>query len=165
VGVDIAPQMLEITLQNLAAAGLDNATAVQGDDTLSLVQGSFNFVNSYIVLQHIPPDRGMLLIKRLLGILEVGGVFSLQLTYAKERKFFPHFQQKAEYFRQFRDEIKDLVPTEAMHEDGTVTMFDYDLNEFMLRISAIAGEPLLVLPTNHDGHMGVHVIGVKARPS
>lgn len=163
VGVDVAPRMLELTTQNLRAAGITNATTVCGDDALSLVTGSFNFVNSYIVLQHIPPERGVRLVGQMLELLEIGGVFSLQMTYAKERRFFGHEQPHAMYYRRTERSIEDLVLVKNEAPEGTITMFDYDLNEVMLLITRIAGQPLLVLPTKHDGHIGAHFVGAKAR--
>jgi SAM-dependent methyltransferase len=163
VGVDIAPRMLELTRENLAIEGLSNGFAIQGNDELTTVTGTFNFVNSYIVFQHIPPERGMRMIERLLGLLVIGGVFSLQVTFAKERRFFTHEQQSASYYRKVGSMIQTLIPTEDLHPKGTITMYDYDLNELMLIVGRVAGEPLLVLPTNHDGHIGVHLVGLKAR--
>jgi SAM-dependent methyltransferase len=163
VGVDVAPKMLELTAINLAENGVTNAIAIQGDDDLSLLTGTFNFVNSYIVLQHIPPERGTLLIRRLLDVLEVGGIFSLQMTFAKERKFFAHERNQASYYRRSGQNIQDLIAVPADVPEGTITMFDYDLNEVMLILGKIAGEPMLKLQTNHDGHIGAHLIGMKAR--
>ncbi len=163
VGVDVAPKMLELSTRNLLAAGITNAAAVCGDDELSQVIGTFNFVNSYIVLQHIPPERGMILIRRLLSLLEIGGVFSLQMTYAKERRFLQHERTRATYYRRAGQTIQDLVPADSEPPEGTITMFDYDLNELMLTAGRVAGQPLLILPTNHDGHIGIHLIGMKAR--
>lgn len=163
VGVDIAPRMLELTTSNLAEAGITNASAVRGDDELSLVTGSFNFINSYIVLQHIPPERGIRLIRRMLQLLDIGGVFSLQMTYAKERRFFPHERAQASYYRRSGQNIQDMVLAETGPPEGTITMFDYDLNEVTLVLARVSGQPMLILPTNHDGHIGAHFIGMKAR--
>jgi SAM-dependent methyltransferase len=163
VGVDVAPKMLELTARNLAEKGITNATTVQGDDTLSLLTGTFNFVNSYIVLQHIPPERGALLIRRMLDLLELRGIFSLQITFAKERKFFAHERGQASYYRRTGQYIQDMVALPTNAPEGTITMFDYDLNEVMLILGRVAGEPMLTLQTNHDGHIGAHLIGMKAR--
>ena len=163
VGVDVAPRMLELAQQNLAAAGLTNGTLVLGDDTLSNVEGEFDFINSFIVFQHILPERGIFLIANLIKMLRVGGVFSLQVTYAKERKFLPHEVRAASYYRRSGNVIHDLVPSAAELPEGTIAMFEYDLNEVMLIITRVAGEPIMLLPTNHDGHVGLHLIGMKAR--
>jgi SAM-dependent methyltransferase len=163
VGVDIAPQMLDLAAQHARAAKLDNVTLVQGDDELSAVEGPFNFVNSYIVLQHIPPARGYVIIDRLIDLLGFGGVFSLQLTYAKSGKFLAGETQHVSAYRRAGDIIESLSPPVGAPPQGTITMFDYDLNRVMIRLAAIAGQPLLALPTDHDGHFGVHLIGRKAR--
>ncbi len=163
VGVDVAPKMLELARANLQRAGFSGSKVVMGDDELSLVEGRFDFVNSFITLQHIPPERGLPIIERLLRILKVGGVFSLQMTYAKERRFFIHEQARAGFYRRTGNVIQDLLPVSDRRPEGTITMYDYDLNELVLLVSATAGEPVMMLPTNHDGHRGVHLIGVKAR--
>lgn len=163
VGVDVAPRMLELARQNLDAAGLTNASLVLGNDALSHVDGEFDFINSYIVFQHIPPERGIAIMAKLLNRLRVGGVFSLQMTYAKERKFLLHEGRVANYYRRSGNIIHDLVPSGAELPEGTITMFEYDLNEVMLIVMRVAGEPMMLLPTDHDGHIGVHLIGMKAR--
>jgi SAM-dependent methyltransferase len=163
VGVDVAPRMLELCRANLVAAHLRNAALVLGDDDLSRVEGRFDLVNSLIVLQHIPPDRGYRLIARLIDLLAVGGVASLQLTYAKERRFFAHEAGRAAYYRRDGDTLRDLSLVEAEQPRGTIRMFDYDLNQVMLMIAGAAGHPVLALPTHDDGHAGFHFVFRRAR--
>jgi len=163
VGVDVAPRMLEIARQNLDAAGLSNVSLALGADALSRIEGEFDFINSYIVFQHIAPERGIPIMVNLLNKLRAGGVFSLQLTYAKERKFLAHEGAVASYYRRSGTIMHDLVPTGAELPEGTILMFDYDLNEVMLVVSRVAREPIMMVPTNHDGHIGVHLIGMKAQ--
>jgi SAM-dependent methyltransferase len=163
VGVDVAESMLELTKKNLIRAGILNASVVLGDDTLSRIVGKFNFINSYIVLQHVPPERGMALIGKLLSLLEIGGVGSLQLTYGKHRRFFIHESPKAQFFRRDGNLITDLLPDPHGPPEGTVTMYDYDLNQIFLQVSQVAGHPILVLPTNDDDHVGLHLIFKKSR--
>jgi SAM-dependent methyltransferase len=161
IGVDVAPGMLKLARENIRFKGISNATVVLGDDSLSKVSGTFNFINTFIVLQHIDPERGMSLIRRLMALLEVGGIFSLHLTFAKERKFFMHEQGRATYYRRSGKIIHDLLPPVSQTGTGTITMYDYDLNEVMALVSSVAGQRLLVLPTNHDGHLGLQLVGEK----
>jgi SAM-dependent methyltransferase len=163
IGVDVAPRMIDLCRANLADAGLHHAAVVLGDDHLSGVEGTFDLVNSLIVLQHIPPERGMALIGRLLGLLSIGGVASLQLTYAKERRFFVHETPRARYYRRDGDTLRDLSPVEQHQPAGTIAMFDYDLNQVMLTIAEVAGHPILALPTHDDGHAGCHFVFRRAR--
>ena len=80
-GVDVSPTMLAEARVNCEQAGATNVELVLGDDDISGVRGSFDFVHSYIVLQHIPAERGEKLIKRLVGVLAPAGVAMLHVTY------------------------------------------------------------------------------------
>lgn len=162
VGVDIAPAMLRIAAHSAKAAGVSNVLFVEGDDRLSAVEGTFDLVNSLIVLQHIHPSRGYRLIGGLIDRLNIGGIGSLQLTYAKERRFFIHQQGRAKYFRRDGGTLIDLVDAAHGPAEGTITMFDYDLNQVFALISERAGGTVVVLPTRDDGHLGVHIIFKRA---
>jgi hypothetical protein len=85
------------------------------------------------------------------------------MTYAKERRFLQHERDKARYYRRSGLNIQDMMPVESEAPAGTITMFDYDLNEVALTITEICGQPIMMLPTNDDGHVGGHFIGTKAR--
>jgi SAM-dependent methyltransferase len=164
VGVDIAPKMLEIAEANATAAKLSNVSFVLADDTLSGLEGQFDFINSYIVLQHIPPDRGYRVFSNLLGRLQQGGVASFQLTYAKSRQFFAHEAQRASYYRREGRMLIDLADHGYREPPpGSITMFDYDLNQIFALLADVAGSPILTLPTNDDGHLGLHLILMRAR--
>jgi len=82
VGVDVSDAMLSEARRNAERAGIVNAEFVKGDDDLSRVTGDFDFVHSYIVLQHVPVPRGEAITGRLLGLLRPGGVGALHYTYA-----------------------------------------------------------------------------------
>ena len=163
VGVDIAEGMLALAKANAANAGIDNIKLVQSDDALSRVAGQFDLVNTFIVLQHIPPERGLVLIRKLIELTRVGGVCSLQLTYARERRFLPHEAPRARYYRRDGNTLSDLGMTNAEHPAGTITMFDYDLNDVFAILGEYGGHPILSLPTRDDGHLGVHFVFQRAR--
>jgi SAM-dependent methyltransferase len=163
VGVDIAEGMLTLASANAAKADVRNITLVRSDDSLSEVTGQFDLVNTLIVLQHIPPERGLRLVRRLIERTRVGGIASLQLTYARERRFLPHEAARARYYRRDGAAMIDIGKTEAEHPPGTITMFDYDLNEIFAILGEFAGHPILSLPTNDDGHLGVHLVFKRAR--
>jgi SAM-dependent methyltransferase len=163
VGVDVAPAMLELAQKHAADARVSNIAVYPSDDGLSQVPGSFELVNTYIVLQHIPPQRGYRLIQAMLDRLSVGGIGSIQLTFAKSREFLRNEAPDALYYRREGNTLIDLVETERAPPDGTITMFDYDLNEVLARISRAAGHPVIALPTDNGGHLGMHFVFEKAR--
>ena len=56
---------------------------VLSDDQLSRLDGAFDFVHSFIVLQHIPVARGEVIVRRLVERLAPGGVAALHLPFAR----------------------------------------------------------------------------------
>jgi len=84
-GVDISPSMLAEARRNCDTAGVAQVKLVQGDDELSRVNAAFDFVHSYIVLQHIPVERGERIIRKLASMLAPGGVAMLQVPYSSGR--------------------------------------------------------------------------------
>lgn len=80
VGVDISPAMLEEAQRNAAAQGITNAMFVSSDDQLSLATGTYDFVHTYIVLQHIPVPRGLEIIGQLLDRTAPGGGINLHMS-------------------------------------------------------------------------------------
>jgi SAM-dependent methyltransferase len=164
VGVDIAPRMLEIAREITASSGITNASFVLSDDELSQVEGSFDFINTCIVLQHIPPDRGYRILANLLARLRKGGIGSIQLTYGKSRRFLQHETTRAKYYRREGRALIDLVADTFQDPPrGTIVMFDYDLNEIFAILSEISGTPILTLPTFDDDHLGLHLVFMRAR--
>jgi SAM-dependent methyltransferase len=85
-GVDVSSSMLAEARRNCDAAGLDNVRLFQGDDELTAVSGSFDFVHTYIVLQHIPVARGEQLVRRLASLLAPGGVGMFHVPYSTGRE-------------------------------------------------------------------------------
>ncbi len=66
--------------QQRETAGL---TFSLSDDRLSHAAGAFDFVHSFIVLQHIPVARGEHIIRQLVGKLAPGGVAALHVPIAR----------------------------------------------------------------------------------
>jgi ubiquinone/menaquinone biosynthesis C-methylase UbiE len=82
VGMDVSESMLAEARKNAEDRHAANVTWIRGDDQLSAVTGDFDLIHSYIVFQHIPSDRGLVLFERLLGMLRSGGVGVLHITYS-----------------------------------------------------------------------------------
>jgi 2-polyprenyl-3-methyl-5-hydroxy-6-metoxy-1,4-benzoquinol methylase len=81
VGIDVAQAMLDKAIIHCREAGLDNVKFGLSDDALSQVDGSFDFIHSIYVFQHIPCKRGYKIFRQLLEKLSPGGVAMIQLTY------------------------------------------------------------------------------------
>lgn len=83
VGVDISDAMLAEAERNTAVAGHGRVEFHQGLATLATQQQTFAFVNSYIVLQHIPAAQGLRIIRQLLDLVRSGGVVSLHVCVSR----------------------------------------------------------------------------------
>jgi SAM-dependent methyltransferase len=130
-GYDISPGMLEEAKRR--SAGKAHYVG-------ALPDGPFDWINSWIVFQHIPPARGLELVAELMARLAAGGFISLQFTI-------------------YRDPIHD---TEAPPDRpvGAVTMFDYDLSE-VLRVLHAGGIERMLL--DHRDQGGVHAVTIFGR--
>ena len=163
VAIDVAPAMLKLCAEHARLADVDNLILCESDDELTRVHGTFDLINTYIVLQHIPPERGYRILQAMLDRLEIGGIGSVQVTYAKARQFFTYESPKALYFRRDGGVITDILDSGWTPPEGTITMFDYDMNQLMAQITRVAGAPVLALPTNDDSHLGAHLVFQRAR--
>lgn len=84
VACDVAPTILAHARQNIDRAALRNVTLMSSDELTALPDGSFDFVCSLLVFEHIPPSTGYALIRMILRLLAPRGVAALHVPF--ERK-------------------------------------------------------------------------------
>jgi SAM-dependent methyltransferase len=156
VGVDIAGSMRAICQSRLDELGLSQVKLVATPKEAAAF-GPFDWVNSFIVLQHIPPTRGMSLIADLLSVVRVGGFLSLQVTTHRDAHLVP--QDTAGPLRKLLRQARNaLFPR---RDTGQITMYDYDLGQ-VLALFTRAGCPRFVLEhTDHGGHHGYMIYAQK----
>lgn len=75
LGVDVSSGMLSEARKNASERGVSNIRFE------SEVSGRFDFVHSYMVLQHISPRRGLPIVRNLVSRLDPGGMVALQFPY------------------------------------------------------------------------------------
>ena len=151
-GLDISPGMLELARKRGGKATY----------TDTLPAGPFGWINSFIVLQHIPPDRGMEILHDLLSRLAPGGMISIQLTVWRDAR---HERPVVKGWRRFYADLRYRRWVKALPV-GQIWMYDYDLSK-VVRLANQAGiEEMQLVSTDHDGHHGVIIFGRKtAQPS
>ena len=81
IGVDVSEAMLKVAGENCAERGIQNVELCPSDDDLSQVEGSFDFIHSYLVFQHIPVRRAERILGRLVDRLNDGGILAVQLPF------------------------------------------------------------------------------------
>jgi cyclopropane fatty-acyl-phospholipid synthase-like methyltransferase len=80
VALDVSRSMLAEARGNAARFGSTNVLFALADDALSNAPGTFDFVNSYMVLQHIRVRRGLRILSRLLDKVSSGGGFHVHVS-------------------------------------------------------------------------------------
>jgi len=160
VGVDVSESMLVHARDNARLAGLTNTTFLKGDDTLSAVSGTFDFLNSFIVFQHIPPARGELIVRRMLDLLREGGVGALHFTYS-----YGSTTTRARHLlvRAYRDlplawGVRNLLKDRPFGEP-MMQMNEYSLNR-LFRLLHEAGCHTVYPRFTETGSFGQSVLGV-----
>ena len=151
-GLDISPGMLAEARRH-AQSNVSYVSEL-GDET-------FDWLNSIIVFQHIPPKRGYRLLDDLLARVNPGGALSLHITLFKDESFLTHMwpalrrgQWDGERFTSMDHEVGDA---------GGMEMYDYDMSRIIEMTSRHGFHNLIIQHTNHGGCHGVIMFGRKGR--
>lgn len=148
-GVDVAPSMLE----EARIGAPPNASFIE-----KIPDAKVDWINSLIVFQHIPPARGIELLRELLDRLDHFGGISLHFTIFKSIGALNMQRAGVELFQWNGNDFRALASTPAK---GGMQMFDYDLTQILaVLIQAGIGE-VAMRHTDHGGHHGVLIVGRK----
>lgn len=158
-GVDVAKSMLAEAKKNLLDEGLV-AELVVGDDSLSEVTGDFDFIHSYIVLQHIPRLRGEKIISGLLDRLRPGGIAALHVTYRLglplAKNLFRWARLRAPLVGRAWNVAKGRAPSMPYIE-----VYEYDLSNVLEIFRAHGCADAYAAFTDHGGVKGVFLFSQK----
>ena len=81
VGIDVSPDIISKAEEHQKALNLPHLELIAFDGVHLPTLPKFDFINSYIVFQHIEPSLGFSLLRQLLELLDEGGVMQVQITY------------------------------------------------------------------------------------
>jgi len=156
VGVDISESMLAEAAINAKEQNVENVTFVKGDDSLSRVSGTFDFIHSFIVFQHIPPQRGTAIFQRLVNLLNQDGIGVLHVTYsfARGRPSWRKVMDAVKQSLPFAVGIQNVIKGNSFRQP-IMQMNEYDINE-LLRILQEAD--------CHDVHLRFSETSVEGHP-
>jgi SAM-dependent methyltransferase len=164
VGLDVSQSMLNEALINCEAFGLKNVVLVLSDDEITRLTQKGDLVHSFIVFQHISPDRGRVIFRRLLDLIAPGGVGAIHFLYGKrinsetcgmplpESKNTPRSFIKRVMFSGADPEAARLPDT-----DPDLQMFPYILNHILYLIQSSGITKLHIECTDHGGELGAYM--------
>ena len=154
VGVDVSPGM---------RAEADHQKEVRSVPNVSfsdaIPNDGFDWINSYIVFQHILPATGYQIIKDLLSKLNPGGWTSLQLTFAHDHRDLVSLQRDTYAFRYDGETATCL----EFHDTkiGDMSMYDYDMNKVLFMFVRAGISQIKLVHTDHAGVHGFWIFGKK----
>jgi SAM-dependent methyltransferase len=154
VGVDVAEAMLREARANLDSFGITNAQIVKGDDSLSSVEGPFDLVHSFIVLQHIPVARGEAIFRELLARMHERSVGALHFTYARDTE--PLRPDLRTRWLRFRQRLHSVLA--SLCGSWYMQMNAYDLNVLCRMLQEQGARRAHVEFTKHGPTLGVLVL-------
>jgi 2-polyprenyl-3-methyl-5-hydroxy-6-metoxy-1,4-benzoquinol methylase len=120
LGVDVAPGMLSEARKNARERGLDNVRFAH------TVDGNFDLVHSFIVLQHIPPHRGMRILDDLVSRVDTGGMLVLQVPYHRDAPVWRRLATVVKRTEPVINGVLNLAQGRRFRYP-TMTMFCYDV--------------------------------------
>lgn len=152
VGADISQKMLAEAEKNSEKFGLKNVSFVLNDNNLDKIKEKFEFVHSFIVIQHIKPVLGEKIFKKLVDLVKENGIGVLHLTYnhpgAKISKLRFNLYLKFPFFYSVRNKLL------GGNAEPLIPVYVYNLNRIFKILQDNDCLRCLVRFSKH-GHEGV----------
>lgn len=155
-GVDVSPSMLAEARKNCTERGVTNAEFGLGLDALD-AEARFDFVNSFIVFQHMRPEEGMSVLRRLLERLNPNGIGALHFQYRSE---IPRKSAWAARMRR-RSGILNGIANLVLKRPWSapwMQMNDYDLNQVAWELHRAGCRGYHTVFVDHAGFHGAILI-------
>lgn len=152
-GVDVSPGMI---------AEAEKQKLLRGHGSVqfgaAIPEGEkFDWINSYIVFQHIAPRAGYAIIDKLLSSLLVGGWTSIHLTFAHDHRDCAAFTRDNYAYRYDGETATTLETKDA--PVGEMSMYDYDLNKILFMYIRAGIRNINLVHTDHGGVHGFWIFG------
>jgi SAM-dependent methyltransferase len=156
VGVDVAEGMLSEAAKNCKDIGITNAEFVLSDDRLSRLLGQFDFIHSFIAIQHVPVSSGMQIIDGLVERLAPDGIAALHMTYASSSSWLWNLGFRARRYRPIGAIANALrgMPLAMPHPE----MNSYPLDRVFQVIQKRGIRTISCSLTDHGGFLGALLI-------
>lgn len=148
-GMDISVSMLKEAVRNIQERGINNIELLHSDDDLSPLRRRFDFIHTYIVLQHIAPRRGYRIIRNLFQHLSPGGAFLIHVCVQRKLPFLSEFRYRIRHQLPYAFMLRNLIRGRGLLEP-TIHMNEYNVT-VLLNIFRLAGFDELVTKLEDHG--------------
>ena len=154
-GVDVASEMRRLAEKHLRTMGLSNFKL-----SAEISERQVDWVNSALVLQHIPPNRGYGIIRTLWRTLCPGGWFSLHLTIYRDRRHMHEILSDVVTFG-YNGNTAEIFEGNAASDPGSMRMYDYNLSRVLATLALRDGHRVIAEHLDHNGCHAVRLFIIK----
>lgn len=146
--------MLQEARRNCAERAIENVDFVLSNDTLSQVTGQFNYIQSFLVFQHIPVPRGEQLLHHLLELLAIGGVGVFHFTYSADPSTLRAIANVLRSWVPFSANVINVIKGQSW-QTPQAQMNNYNLNRVMDIFTRHQVNQVQVQIMDQDGYRSV----------
>jgi len=162
IGVDISPTMRRICLENAREFRCANVECHGGLDHPDLAETRFDWVNSFIVFQHMDTALGMRVFDRLLQRVKPGGVISIHFTIYKSNKIASYLVDRYRYFTVNENGVQTVFTgTDDYFPSNAMMMNDYDVTRLYMILGQHGFHRVLTEHVDHAGMNGLIFFSMK----
>jgi 2-polyprenyl-3-methyl-5-hydroxy-6-metoxy-1,4-benzoquinol methylase len=153
LGIDVSPEILEKAKFHALEMNADKVEFLLSVGKILPETGLFDFINSYIVLQHIETAIGMNILHQLLGKLKIGGIIQVQATYANnwpKLKYYHYYLRSKNSLYNF---VYSSLKNRKLKAEPMMQMNPYD-PAALFRLFSKYSNSVHVEFTDHTGFLG-----------
>lgn len=162
-GVDVSPTMLAEAKRNAELQNAANVRFLQTNDLDSVAFESVDMIHSFIVFQHIPPSRGEVILKKLLGKLKPGGLGALHLTVARNAPLAKRVIASVRRHSNIVNRACNLLQGRPV-SGPAIHMYTYSLSNIVSFLGAAGCGKIFAEFLEHRDYLGVIFYFEKTQP-
>ncbi len=162
IGIDIADRMRDHCDENLKSRRVRNFVLLKRVSELAERNIQVDWINSYIVFQHIPPLETLELLNGMLAQLREAGAISIHITFAKDSRMLEWSTRQVRYYRMSENGLQIIEeqpgPTEAVQ-----SIYDHDMNAVLMTLFRHGIRQTFMVHEDHGGQHGALIYGLKGQ--
>lgn len=163
IGIDISDTMRRICLQNAIQERVGNIECFAAVDDPALKDVRFDWVNSYIVFQHLDTELGYRIFDRLLKQVKPGGAISVHFTVYKDGRVSQYLADRYRYFTVDRNGVRGVFSGDAYYAPDAMMMNDYDIGRLYMILGQNGFDDILTRHEDQAGMHGLNFFSVRSR--
>lgn len=152
-GLDVSADIIAMARRRMADLGIENLELTTFDGVSLPELPRFDFINSYIVFQHIETSLGFSLLQQLFEKLKVGGIMQVHLTYGHALPYLTYWNFQLRSKVRFYNYLYSLLKNRKAGPELVMQMNRYPPEKLFNLFSSHSNNVHVEL-TNHGGHLG-----------